>query len=297
MRFRWIISPGILEIHTNFLPIRGFSICKYNQKYNSELLKNYTSGAEYIYKCKINDVNIQNLFYPSYQYYYYKKGWYIYTRKIGFLQLKFSYNPKTKTFKTNRLNALIPFEFGQIWPIGLHLSNIIAVDFLLEKNLLFIHGSALEYKNKIICIFSPFRTGKTTLIQNMLKKGAKYMSDDVVLTDGKKIYLIPPNSQKLFDFIDLYNSKKEGEISEILFNISIKKQIQSKVDTALSLLRIYSKRIPYESDKFIQAILYYHNLNFKKIEEKCYHILLKLIKNSDIKLCENFKEICNNIIG
>ncbi|MEM3335897.1 MAG: hypothetical protein QXD43_02215 [Candidatus Aenigmatarchaeota archaeon] len=293
MSYRWIISPDIVEIHTEILPIKGFAICKYNKEYNNFLLNFFNFYANYKYYFKIRDVKIPKEPDARYQYYFLKNNIIYYIRKIGPLSFIFSYNLKTKTIIANRLSLSIPFELGQIWPIGLHLSNIIALDLLLEKNILFIHGASLEYDQKTILIFSPSRTGKTLLVENLLKKGAKYISEDIILTDGEKVYLLPPNDHKFFNANIkklVNNSKREAKINKLLFIIpkKIKNRFNIKnEDTLINLLKVYSKRIPYDNDKFIHAILYFQNLNYVNLEKKCYNIICRMIRNNEIIITSN----------
>ncbi|MEM5829582.1 MAG: hypothetical protein QW040_02690 [Candidatus Aenigmatarchaeota archaeon] len=293
MNYRWVISPDIVEIQTEILPLKGFAICKYNEEYNNFLLNFFNFYANYKYYFKIGEVKIPKEPNAKYQYYVLKNSTIYYIRKIGPVSFRFSYNLKKKTIIANRLSLSIPFELGQIWPIGLHLSNIIALDLLLEKNLLFIHGASLEYDQKTILIFSPSRTGKTLLVENLLKKGAKYISEDIILTDGEKVYLLPPNDHKFFNVNIkklVNNSKKEAKINKLLFIIpeKIKNQFNVKNEnTLINLLKIYSKRIPYDNDKFIHAILYFQNLNYVNLEKKCYDIICRMIRNNEIIITSN----------
>jgi len=278
---RWIISPNIVEIHSNYLPKKGFAICKYNREYNKSLFEYSKTKSEYVYKCKKNEIKIPKKNDGHYQYYFLNNDVIYYERKLGPMTLKFSYDLISKTFNFDKINTIIPFEIGQIWPIGLHLSNIISVDLLMNRNLLLIHGAALEYNDRTICILSPSRTGKTSLINSLIKKGAKYISEDIILTDGKKVYLIPPNNNSFFhntkNLIDI--SKMDSKIDELVF-VTINKggELYDK-KILLSLLNLYSNRIPYEMDKFIQSIFYFQSVNYKKLEMKRSRIIKKILKN------------------
>jgi hypothetical protein len=295
MNYKWVISPDIVEVNTNLLPLRGFAICKYNKVFNSTLLNFHNSNKIYKYKCEVGDLKVPESFEARYSHYFLKNHTVFYLRRIGPLSFKFSYNLKTKTIKTNYLNWGIPFEMGQVWPIGLHLSNIISVDLLLKKNLLFLRGAAIEYNNETICIFSPPRTGKTIFIETLLKRGAKYIAEDIILTNGREVYLIPPNDYKFYaKNIELVeNFKKKSRISRLIFTIPTnqKKSYKEVKDIPASLLEVYSKNLLYDTDRFIHAILYFQNLSFTSLENKRYTVIRKLIKNSKIAMVTDLKNV------
>ena len=107
--------------------------------------------------------------------------------RFGAFKFSFDYDIRSRCLTSNRLDSYVPVEIGQLWPVGLHISNIIALDMLMKDNLVFLHGASFEIDGKTVCVFSPSGTGKSTMIRKKIANGARYISEDVILTDGTKV--------------------------------------------------------------------------------------------------------------
>lgn len=122
---------------------------------------------------------------------YFKKSaevWY-YERKLGPVRLAFTYNPKEKTFYYNQLYRQVPFEVGFIFPLGRHIADIINLQLFLSGYILF-RGCSFQFKGENYCVMAPAFNGKTTLVTEVLEKGGKYISEDVLVINflERKIY-------------------------------------------------------------------------------------------------------------
>ncbi|MFW6117308.1 MAG: hypothetical protein ACOC6G_01825, partial [Thermoproteota archaeon] len=62
---------------------------------------------------------------------------------------------------------------------------------LLDKDFAFIHGASVTKKDKTLLFPAFSDTGKTTTALLFLKDGWRILGDDMVLTDGKKIWAYP----------------------------------------------------------------------------------------------------------
>jgi hypothetical protein len=115
---------------------------------------------------------------------YFKSGecWY-YERKLApGVPLRFSYDPSKKVFRFNEMLRRVPLNIGGILPAGGHISNIIALDLLLEGYVL-LRGNAMAFGDRAVCVLGPGSNGKTTILKRALDMGARYVSDELLLLD------------------------------------------------------------------------------------------------------------------
>jgi hypothetical protein len=123
---------------------------------------------------------------------YFKSGecWY-YERKLPLgVPLRFSYDPGNKLFRFNEMLRRVPVNIGGILPAGGHLSNIIALDLLLEGYVL-MRGNAMAFGDRAACVIGPGSNGKTTILNQALDIGAKYVSDELLLLDMERKKAFP----------------------------------------------------------------------------------------------------------
>lgn len=214
-----------------------------------------------------------------------KNGNVLHHQKVGMMTFSSDYDPGQRLMTSNRLNSYVPMEIGHLWPVGLHLSNIISMDMLLSEGMVFLHGAAYEMDGKSVCIFSPGGTGKTSLMKKMLEKGAKYIAEDVLLTDGKHIYSIPPNNLNWIAMSRTFKPEitSMSEVDKMIFSVPFDISAKDPRATALSLLRIYSKRSTFESDGFVFSLLASRGVDFHSMEARLVGTLDKLASTADIK--------------
>lgn len=88
--------------------------------------------------------------------------------------------------------SLARYKFENVWPPGLHLTNLITVA-LLQKKILTLHSAS--FFNKITregyLILGASNTGKSYTIFAALKKGYGYHSEDLTILDENYIYTTP----------------------------------------------------------------------------------------------------------
>lgn len=199
------IIPGLVSLDTKFNKINGFHLCQ-----DFDFFQCAKAENRFHYKVRADENIIIPGDYDFRSEYVFKKGnrWY-YKRKILFWELKFVYDKKDKTFSFNKAYSFLPFAIGGITPVGGQITNIIALDLFLAG---FIcgRGMAVQYEKKNICFIAPGFNGKTTFLSQYLKKGAKYIAEDVLILDtcNQKIYSTCP-------FLK-YNFWQRREIDKVL---------------------------------------------------------------------------------
>ena len=199
------IVPGLVSFDTALSKLSGFY---YSDNFN------YYSGTEkknpFHYHVFINN----NIHIPQkYDFrngYFTKSGnrWY-YERKLGILSLKFCFDPANKTFSFNHLHALIPFQIGYIFPVGMHIADFINLDLFLSGIISF-RGCAYNYNRKNVCVIAPGLNGKTSLIKKVLEKNGECIAEDVLLLDLHKSTVYPSNIRT-----DIFARKASKDIKDL----------------------------------------------------------------------------------
>jgi len=172
------IVPGLISLDTELKLIKGLHISQNLNFFDSVKEKN-----KFHYKVILkNDIKIPTD-YDFRNEYFIKKGecWY-YERKIIFWYLKFEYNVKEKIFNFNKIYSFLPFTIGGIVPVGTHIIGMIMLDLFLA-GFIYDKGIAFQADNKNICFFAPGLNGKTSFLGHRLKKGAKYIAEDILIID------------------------------------------------------------------------------------------------------------------
>ena len=180
------IIPSLLSLEINTKLFK-----KFNLSDNFDFYPAIKNENKFHYTIVIDDnINVPDD-YDFRNGHFYKKGniWY-YKRKIGFFTLKFSYNLKNKIFAFNKIYFLIPFEIGHIWPVGRHIFDLINLDLFLN-GYIFIRGCAVNYKNSTTAFIGPSFNGKTSLIESIIDKGGKYISEEYFILDIKTKNIFP----------------------------------------------------------------------------------------------------------
>jgi hypothetical protein len=143
----------------------------------------------------------------------------------------------------------VKYKFMNLHSLGYILSDIVS-GILLLNGYATLHCSSIKIGEKTMVIFAPPGTGKTITSINLCEdKEAKFISEDIAITDGDNIYSAPWTSTFRF-----YNHDKESKIDKLIDFINKKIPL-------FQLIRV-------EREKSIQS--YMENisfLNFSKITD------------------------------
>lgn len=185
MRYKNII-PNLVSFEAALNKLRGFSFVESFSDYAP-----VRSKDAFHYSIALDeDIAIPSKYSFRSGYYFYSEGKWYYERKLfGKLTLKFAYDPCQRTFGFNRLYSWVPFEIGGILPVGRHINDFIELELFLNGYVIF-RGCAFSINDKNICIVAPGLNGKTSLVKDLLKKGARYIAEDLVTInfDSRLIY-------------------------------------------------------------------------------------------------------------
>jgi hypothetical protein len=227
------IVPKLISLDTNLRCIKGLHISQDLNFFESTGEKN-----RFHYKITLkNDVEIPTN-YDFRNEYYIKKGrcWY-YKRKVLFWYLKFEYNIEKKKFCFSKLYSFLPFRIGDILPIGGHITTMIILDLFLA-GFIYGRGIATQIENKNICFFAPGFNGKTVFLTECLKRGAKYIAEDILIIDIKKKEVYPTCPFLKYNFFQrrkVNKMLKKNIISNAILNDSVQIDKLNLFQNSLSL--------------------------------------------------------------
>lgn len=111
---------------------------------------------------------------------------------LGRLSVQFKCGNECLELKVNpTYNCLGRLTIGNVHSVGWlmrDLSNIA----LLNKGYCLLHAAALNYKDRSVILIGLSNTGKTTTIRELVQQeGAFYYGDDLIVTDGDKVFACP----------------------------------------------------------------------------------------------------------
>ena len=179
------IIPGLVSFDTDIEKIKGFEMCQDFNFYSNIKEKN-----KFHYKIILKNNIIIPQDYDFRSEYFFKKGscWY-YERKIFLWHIKFIYDQENRVFYFNKAYFNLPFRIGGISMVGEHIFGMIYLHLLLDEFII-MRGIAMQFNDKNICISAPGFNGKTTLLKNVLRKGAKYIAEDYLVLNlaENKVY-------------------------------------------------------------------------------------------------------------
>lgn len=155
--------------------------------------------------------------------------------------------------------------------MNLHSTNFILTDLaallLLRRQLAPIHCSAFRKDGRTVVVFAPANTGKTlTSMMACLEQGADFISEDMAITDGQRVFALPWTStfryygnvdtrwlarlkrraMRAFPFLDLLPIVKDKSITDYLPKERI---CHSSTATHLVILERGAPRVGSESRK------------------------------------------------
>ncbi len=195
-----------------------------------------------------------------------------------------------------------------------YLLSDIANMLLLKNGYLTLYASAVHYKkdNKGLVCFSPPNTGKTTTAMKLCERDEySFVSEDIVITDGKKLYSCPYTSS--------YRAKKSFDTSGSFGRVNMSSSIENIDECDLTDLVILSRskdRADEDKNDFLRyvqilngylfnyysspivKVLGYFEKDFGENWNLCSHnVLSDMVGNCDCYLirCENFEDFDNII--
>ena len=180
------IVPGLISFDTTLNKLRG-SYYSDNFNYYSEVKKR----SRFHYRVFIDDdIKIPQKYDFKDAFFIKSENRWYYERKLGPIKLKFCFDPAKKTFSFNRIYTFIPFPIGDIFPVGLQISDFINLDLFLSGITSF-KGCAFNYNHENMCVLAPSNNGKTRLLEKVLEKNGRYIAEDVVLLDLQENIVYP----------------------------------------------------------------------------------------------------------
>lgn len=189
---------------------------------------------------------------------------------------KFSYNPKNKIFVVEKdFNVSYFFE----------VLEYIFMNKILEKDLMFLHSSAMTFNNKTMVFPACNNTGKTKVLLEFLDWGAEFLGDDWVIIDKecnaypyfRNIRLYPNDVIEHKNMIkdwriqpkllhNYFDDSKEIESLKILKKVYEKILLYKRILPYILNVDNYSKKIKYSNSRKIDLIVFYSRNNIDKIE-------------------------------
>lgn len=285
------IVPNLVSFETTLEKINGFYYSD-----NFQFYPKIEKKSVFHYKIFIdNNINIPQK-YDFRNGYFTKLGnkWF-YKREVGIFTLKFCFDPQSKTFSFNKLYFLIPFEIGKIFPVGLHIADFINLDLFLS-GITTIRGCAFNYKGNNTCVIGPSMNGKTSLVSDILKRGGKYIAEDILIMNFKVNKIYPTTSIKNF------NRSTNKTVKALLINHKV---VLTPVDIGEMFLiqnstnekcKIVKKEIfdylNLNSLLFLQNHIVKSYIFEEKLTNEIFEKLTKL-KSLNLKMIYEFKSIKN----
>jgi len=241
------IIPGLVSFDTQLNQIKGFEMCQ-----DFDFFKNIAQKNQLHYKVVLSD-NIETP--PDYdmrsEYFINKEGFWHYERKIFFWKPKFKYDIINRVFYINKAYASLPFRIGGIFIAGENISHLIELELFLRGCVL-LRGIAARVNGKNIGISAPGFNGKTTLLKNLLRKGAQFIAENYLILDltGGRVFPTCPIFKEVF----WQRRRVNSELKELL-------KRQAVLDSPVILDKLYltqnslNPNYQPESKKFIDFLL------------------------------------------
>ncbi len=113
-----------------------------------------------------------------------------YNRPSRFLRLNLTYDTIAKSFSYTPGYKYIPFEIGGVLPVGEIIADIINYHLFLAGYII-MRGMAYTHNGKTICVTAPGFNGKTYFLDHMIRQGAQYIAEDLLVLDINKGVVYP----------------------------------------------------------------------------------------------------------
>lgn len=214
----YVISELVeVESNVSYIPNFGFSerlVWKSSEDDRSNIKIGY-------FVDKIVDRDIDSTSNKFNFYYETDEGDVYYEQHFGFglkAKLLLKYNAQNPEIIVNPFyHKFIRKRIDDINPPGGHLADILRLK-LIEEGFIPLHSSAFSYGDDGTIIFAPSNTGKTICVLHAVNHGCKFLSEDISVTDGRRVWGCPST----LTFIDSANLKGFSRILQELYkNIPI----------------------------------------------------------------------------
>lgn len=167
----------------------------------------------------------------------------------------------------------IKYKFMNLHSLGYILTDLVS-GLLLCNGYATLHCSAVKINERTLVMFAPPSTGKTiTAIRLCERNNAKFLSEDIALTDGEYIYSAPWTSTFRF-----YNHKKETRVDKTVDFIRRK----------IPLLQLISLRRKKSMDTYLGKESF---INFSKTTD------IIVLGKGPKQINDNNDNVFNNIIN
>jgi len=98
---------------------------------------------------------------------------------------------------------MVKMKADNLYPPGVHLTDILTVK-LLEKGFTPIHSAAFSLGTNGFLVCGPPDIGKSLTVVLALKHGYKFLSEDITVTDGRRVFTNPYT----FTFLQIHGFEK-----------------------------------------------------------------------------------------
>lgn len=120
---------------------------------------------------------------------YYQRNFFLGTKLR--LLVKDAFGPRPEIRVNKHYLKHIKWRFNNLHSPGYILTDLICT-LLLQRQMCALHCSAFSINGKTVLVIAPPDTGKTlTTMRAVFDHGASYISEDLAITDGRKIYACP----------------------------------------------------------------------------------------------------------
>lgn len=234
------LIPGLVTLDTDLDYLRN---CDFADDLN--FFSDSEQPSEFNYRVTLTQSSLKtNEFaYRNASYYKIQQAWY-YIPPWKFPRFFFRYHPASRSFAFNHLYSLLPFGIGGVETPGKHLSDFINLDLFLHDYLVF-KGCSFIYKDKFYGLIIPSNNGKTILVNNLMRNGAEYFSDDLLLFEKSTL--------RAYQTIYRENLTRKG-----IYDHNLAKKIQKREPRLLDYLYLVhnNTHVPSENNRrFIDFLI------------------------------------------
>ena len=293
--FYYVYCEGILGVRTNIKDFKWI--------YGSEAPE--TCATEYkkclikfdvISKSDHSIIQNQNSYQKTFQTYF----WDIHSKKLHFrrvfpLKFKMAYSIRTDMNYVSVEVGEHYYKFLKNRVMNLHgmyyLLSDLANILLLKNGYLTLYASAVSdasSKHGVVC-FAPPNTGKTLLATTLCReKGYSLIGEDIVITDGNKIYSCP--------WTNTYNNRRDQENATVLVQRKELLSLAAKKDcpvTDLAVLSLGEEHVETDKTKIFNKVLLLNGYLFQHYSSPIVTILAYFDELFNCK----WNQIANEMIG
>lgn len=214
MSAEYPLCPGILNLKTNALPIPDFQLGPgaggSPSAPESELTVEYVVGETG--RVRDTDKGIEI-----------RENRILYQKSLGMFgdfRCEISLTPRTSRLKVNKTyHRLGRKTISTVPSVGRLLEDIVSIQ-LLQNGYALLYCGGVAHGDTATLLVGLSNTGKTTTVLNLVQNGlAKYISEDIAITDGSTIYCCPFTVSPVD--ADVASSRRTSVLTWIAENIPI----------------------------------------------------------------------------